>query len=128
MIDDRPGALLRRYRQQRRLTLERAGERADVDHTLLSRIERGLRRLTPETLGAIAEGWPLTPVERDRLALAAGLAPVDPLSLLIHEPAVAALYRYLCDPAVPAADRLRVREIVALLVATVAPAQTEQAA
>ena len=128
MTDTRVMLLLRHYRQRLGVSQERAAEMADLDHSLISRLESGRRTLTAYSLDAIARGWQLTPAERDQLALAAGLAPTDPLALLAGEPAVAALYRYLHDADVAALERQRVREIVQLLVATLAPAQTEQVA
>ena len=121
MTEQTAGALVRRLRDMRRWSQLTAAEQAEIDYSLLSRIESGKRRLTPATLDAIARGWRLTSAERDQLALAAGLAPTDPLSVLTDEPAVAALYRYLHHPAVSYEDRVRVREIVRLLVATVTP-------
>ena len=120
------GAVLRRLRDRRRWSQERAALEADLDHSLVSRIEAGKRPLTPYALNAIAQGWPLTTAERDELALAAGLAPLDPASLLTDEPIAVALYRYLRDPSVPARDRLRAREIVRLLVEP-APAAHDEA-
>ena len=128
MNDTRVTLLLRHYRKRLGVSQERAAEMADLDHSLVSRLEGGRRTLTPYSLDAIARGWRLTSAERDQLALAAGLAPTDPLALLAGEPAVAALYRYLQDAAVPALERQRVREIVRLLVVTLAPAQAEQVA
>lgn len=116
------GAMLRRLRDRRRWSQERAAAEADLDHSLVSRIESGKRALTPYALDAIMQGWPLSTAERDELALAAGLAPVDPAAMLTDEPVVVALYRYLRDPGVPARDRLRVREIVRLLVEPSEPA------
>lgn len=128
MNETRATLLLRHYRKRLGVSQERAAELADLDHSLVSRLEGGRRTLTAFSLDAIARGWQLTPEERDNLALAAGLAPTDPLSVLAGEPAVAALYRYLQDAAVPALERQRVREIVRLLVVTLAPAQAEQVA
>lgn len=110
------GAVLRRLRDRRRWSQERAALEADLDHSLVSRIESGRRLLTPYALTRVAEGWPLTRAERDELALAAGLAPLDPAAMLRDEPVVVALYRYLHDSGAPARDRLRAREIVRLLV------------
>lgn len=128
MNETRATLLLRHYRKRLGVSQEGAAELADLDHSLVSRLESGRRTLTPFSLDAIARGWHLTPDERDKLALAAGLAPIHPLALLADEPAVAALYRYLIDEDVPADERRRLRQVVALLVAMVAPAQTEQAA
>ena len=128
MNETRATLLLRHYRKRLGVSQERAAELADLDHSLVSRLESGRRTLTAFSLDAIARGWQLTPAERDKLALAAGLAPKHPLALLDDEPVVAALYRYLQDADVPALERQRVREIVRLLMAAVMPAQVEEAA
>lgn len=91
------GVRLRTAREARRWSQERLAAEAEVDHSLVSRLERGQRRATRESVDALALGLGLTAAQQDGLLLAAGFAPHDPVATIQDEPEVAALYRALRD-------------------------------
>lgn len=74
------GALIASYRNARRLSQETAAERCDFDHSLWSRLERGQRSATRETMTRIAVGLRLNREDSDALFLAAGMLPNDLLA------------------------------------------------
>ena len=69
--------LIHRHRTARRWSLERAGERAGLDHSLISRMERDQRNPTRASVAALAAAYALNAWERDELYLAAGFIPPD---------------------------------------------------
>ena len=52
---------LRQWREDRQMTLERAGEAVGMSHAQLGRIERGLQPYNQELLEALAELYRTTP-------------------------------------------------------------------
>jgi transcriptional regulator with XRE-family HTH domain len=52
-------ALLRRYRDARRLSQMELGRRAGLDYTMISRLERGDRDPTVETIAKLVTGLAL---------------------------------------------------------------------
>jgi transcriptional regulator with XRE-family HTH domain len=74
---------LRRMRRQRRLTQEELGDRAGVDRTFASMMERAQRTPSLTTLARLAEALSVTLQEligvfEEEVDLARGLAPKDP--------------------------------------------------
>lgn len=67
--------LLRRHREARRWSQERLAAEAEMDHSLISRLESGQRGPTRDAIGKIAAGLELTPHTRDDLLMAAGFLP-----------------------------------------------------
>ncbi|MFY1678600.1 MULTISPECIES: helix-turn-helix domain-containing protein [unclassified Streptomyces] len=69
------GALLRTWRERRRLSQQRLSDRSRVSTRHLSRVETGKAHPTPGMLMRLAEHLDVPPRDRDRLLLAAGYAP-----------------------------------------------------
>ena len=110
-------ALLKRLREARRWSQERLGDEAGVDHSLVSRLERGRRTPTRDAIDTLAAGLRLGPLDRDRLLMAGGFLPRDPSSALAREPALAALYRALTDDRLSAVQGACLRRLLAELAA-----------
>lgn len=64
--------LLKAHRERRRWSQERLAMEAEMDHSLVSRLESGQRGPTRDAIGKIAAGLELTPHTRDDLLMAAG--------------------------------------------------------
>ncbi|MEY8041256.1 helix-turn-helix transcriptional regulator [Saccharopolyspora cebuensis] len=62
------GAELRKAREEQRISVREVGRRLGVDHTFVTRIERGTRTATAEDVAAIAVALGLSTDERERLA------------------------------------------------------------
>lgn len=69
--------LLRQHREAKRWSMERLAEEADVDHSLVSRLERDERNPTRISIRHLSVALHLTDNERDALYLSAGLTPPD---------------------------------------------------
>jgi transcriptional regulator with XRE-family HTH domain len=89
---------------------------AGFDHSYISRLERGQRAPSREAVLLLGRVLQTTPAELDRLLIAAGFLPQDPAGLLAGEPALAAAWRVLHDPAATDRDRAEFRELLGLLV------------
>lgn len=70
-------ALLKAHRDARRWSQERLAAEAEMDHSLVSRIESGQRNPTREALGKLARGLELDRERTEALFLAAGLLPAS---------------------------------------------------
>jgi len=70
-------SLLRRFRQERRLTQSSLADAAGYDRSYLSYLERGLRNPTREVVLTIARVLGLSSLERDTLLLSARFAAQD---------------------------------------------------
>lgn len=68
-------AALRAHRARRRWSQERLALEAEIDHSLISRLEAGQRNPTPDAIGKLATGLALDPAATEALYLAAGLLP-----------------------------------------------------
>jgi transcriptional regulator with XRE-family HTH domain len=68
-------ALLVRYRRRRNWSQERLGLEAELDHSLISRIEGGARAPTYAAVAKVCAALGLSDDERDALYVAAGFAP-----------------------------------------------------
>jgi transcriptional regulator with XRE-family HTH domain len=106
----RPGAA----REQ--LSQSELAKRAGLDHSYISRLENDRRAPSRDAVLRLGRVLEATPADLDRLLLAAGYAPDDPVGLLADEPEFVAAWRYLRDPAVPDRDRADLREMLAMLV------------
>ena len=112
------GPLLRAHRQRARLSLPALGRQVKLDFSYLSRLERGQREPPRrDTILALATALELTGAETDVLLVAGGqlpqaLAQIGPLDTTISQ-----ITAVLTDPTIPAADRQRFRQVIALLAA-----------
>jgi transcriptional regulator with XRE-family HTH domain len=68
-------ALLRLYRDARRWSQERLAGEADLDHSLVSRLESGQRTPTPNSIGKLCQAFDLDGYRTDEFWLAGGLTP-----------------------------------------------------
>jgi transcriptional regulator with XRE-family HTH domain len=105
-------SLLKRHREARRWSQERLAAEAEMDHSLVSRLESGQRSATREAIGKLARGLDLVPEEKDRLLIAAGFFPDQPESALADEPAVTRIYRLLHDETMPIEKRDNLRQLL----------------
>ena len=105
-------ALLKRHREARRWSQERLAAEAEMDHSLVSRLESGQRSATREAIGKLARGLELSPEEKDRLLIAAGYFPEQPENALADEPVVTRLYRILRDEHTPDTVRDNIRTVL----------------
>lgn len=88
-MSDTFAALLTRYRTRRRLSQAAVGRACGLDHSLISRYERGERTPGRAATLALADALALTDGERDLLLLSAGYAP--------RHPSVACLVAFTAD-------------------------------
>lgn len=103
------GVALRQLRAERCVSQSKLAERADYDHSAVSRWEAGTRTPTRDAITRLAAALTLTPDDTDRLLAAAGFLPKDGVSLLTDEPEVARVLHLLADPAVPSVVRDAIR-------------------
>ena len=112
------GSLLRSHRQRAKLSLPALGRRVSLDFSYLSRLERGQREPPRRaTILALATALDLTGEETDTLLVAGGQLPQALAQLGPLDNTVSQLTAILTDPTIPAADRQRFRQVVALLAA-----------
>ncbi len=109
------GAVLKRFRESRRVSQSKLAERADFDHSYVSRLESGARMPTREAVERLAEALQLDQNSRDALLAAAGFLPRDVASLLSDEPVVGAVLDLLQNEAVPSEYRNSMRQVLQLL-------------
>jgi transcriptional regulator with XRE-family HTH domain len=109
------GVLLKRLREVRRVSQSKLAERADFDHSYVSRLESGARMPTREAVERLAQALELTLPEQDALVASAGFLPRDVASLLTDEPAIGEVLDLLQDDAVPAEYRDNMRQVLRLL-------------
>lgn len=108
--------LLREYRERAGLSQVRLARLSGFDHSYLSRLERGHRAPTRAAVLRLAKALGLQPVERDRLLMAAGVAPVSALTQVIGDPVLERAARLLHDDGVPASLRAGLRQWIAAAV------------
>jgi len=107
-------------RQARNRTITQAAEAAGLDGSTVSRLERGERAPTRETIAHLARGYGLTTAEHDALLILGGFTPADPAALVADEPDVAALYRALRGDVLDSATKDRLRRLIAAALALAA--------
>ena len=108
--------LLKRYREARRWSQERLAAEADMDHSLVSRLESGQRSPTREAVAKLARGLELSDEQKDRLLIVAGYFPEHVENALIEEPAVRELYLFLRNDELPQPVRDNLRQVLSGLV------------
>ena len=109
------GAQLKAMRESRRVSQSKLAERADFDHSYVSRLESGARMPTRDAVERLALALQVSHAEEDGLLAAAGFLPRDVSSLLSEEPVVGEVLGLLQDDAVPAEYRDNMRQVLRLL-------------
>ncbi len=109
------GVQLKAQREARRVSQSKLAERADFDHSYVSRLESGARMPTRDAVERLAGALLLSQPEEDGLLAAAGFLPRDITSLLSDEPALGEVLDLLQDDAVPAEYRDNMRQVLRLL-------------
>lgn len=104
--------LLKRQREERRWSQERLAVEAEMDHSLVSRLESGQRSPTREAIGKLTRGLDLSPEQKDRLLIAAGFFPDQPENAVSDEPSVTRIYRLLRDKNTPEPVRDNLRQLL----------------
>ncbi len=109
------GVQLKVMREARRVSQSKLAERADFDHSYVSRLESGARMPTRDAVERLAAALQVSHPEEDNLLAAAGFLPRDVSSLLSEEPVVGEVLGLLQDDAVPAEYRDNMRQVLRLL-------------
>lgn len=110
------GALLKSMRERRNVSQSKLAERADFDHSYVSRLESGARMPTREAVDRLGDALGLERPQLDSMLAAAGFLPRDVSSLLSAEPVVGEVLDLLQDEAVPPEYRHNMRQVIHLLV------------
>jgi transcriptional regulator with XRE-family HTH domain len=109
------GALLKSQREKRAVSQSKLAERAEFDHSYVSRLESGARMPTREAVDRLGEALGLEQNQLDSLLAAAGFLPRDVSSLLSNEPVIGEVLDLLQDEAVPSEYRDNMRQVLQLL-------------
>ncbi|MCC6312410.1 MAG: helix-turn-helix domain-containing protein [Thermomicrobiales bacterium] len=109
------GVQLKAQREARRVSQSKLAERADFDHSYVSRLESGARMPTRDAVERLAAALVLSAAEEDGMLAAAGFLPRDVASLLSDEPALGEVLELLQDDAVPLEYRDNMRQVLRLL-------------
>jgi transcriptional regulator with XRE-family HTH domain len=109
------GGLLKGFRERRNVSQSKLAERADFDHSYVSRLESGARMPTRDAVDRLGHALGLTQAEVDALLAAAGFLPRDVNSLLSSEPVIGEVLDLLQDEAVPTEYRESLRQVLRLL-------------
>jgi transcriptional regulator with XRE-family HTH domain len=109
------GALLRSLRERQGVSQSKLAERAEFDHSYVSRLESGARMPAREAVDRLGEALNLEQQQLDSLLAAAGFLPRDVSSLLSSEPVIGEVLDLLQDEAVPTEYRENMREVLRLL-------------
>ena len=109
------GVLLKGLREARRVSQSKLAERADFDHSYVSRLESGARMPTRDAVERLASALTLSQSEEDGLLAAAGFLPRDVSSLLSDEPVLGEVLDLLQNDSVPAEYRDNIRQVLRLL-------------
>jgi transcriptional regulator with XRE-family HTH domain len=109
------GALLKSLREKRSVSQSKLAERAEFDHSYVSRLESGARMPTREAVDRLGAAMGLEQPQLDSLLAAAGFLPRDVSSLLSSEPVIGEVLDLLQDEAVPSEYRDNMRQVLQLL-------------
>ncbi len=109
------GVLLKGLREGRRVSQSKLAERAEFDHSYVSRLESGARMPTREAVERLSTALGLSLGEQDTLLAAAGFLPRDVASLLSDEPVIGEVLDLLQNDAVPIEYRDNMRQVLHLL-------------
>lgn len=110
------GKLLKTLREQHGVSQSKLAERADFDHSYVSRLESGARMPTREAVDRLGQAMSLDQAQLDSLLASAGFLPRDVSSLLSAEPALGEVLELLQDEAVPSEFRENVRNMLRIMV------------
>ena len=109
------GVQLKALREARRVSQSKLAERAEFDHSYVSRLESGARTPTREAVERLAGALGLSQGEQDSLLAGAGFLPRDVASLLSDEPVIGEVLDLLQNDAVPEEYRENMRQVLHLL-------------
>ena len=109
------GQLLKSLRERRGVSQSKLAERADFDHSYVSRLEGGARMPTRDAVDRLGAALALGESERDALLAAAGFLPRDVTNLLSSEPVLGEVLDLLKDEQVPSEYRENMRQVLHLL-------------
>jgi transcriptional regulator with XRE-family HTH domain len=109
------GTLLKSLREKNSVSQSKLAERADFDHSYVSRLESGARMPTRDAVDRLGEALRLEQPQLDSLLAAAGFLPHDVSSLLSSEPVIGEVLDFLQDEAVPSEFRDNMRQVLQLL-------------
>ena len=109
------GVQLKAFRESRGVSQSKLAERADFDHSYVSRLESGARMPTRDAVEKLARALDLGRPEQDALLAAAGFLPRDIVSLLSDEPVIGEVLDVLQNEAVPPEYRDSIRQQLRLL-------------
>ena len=109
------GVQLKGFREARRVSQSKLAERAEFDHSYVSRLESGARMPTRDAVDKLAKALDLSRPEQDALLASAGFLPRDVVSLLSDEPVIGEVLDVLQNEDVPAEYRERIRQQLHLL-------------
>jgi transcriptional regulator with XRE-family HTH domain len=121
------GDTLRLLRERRGVSQSKLAERAEFDHSYVSRLESGVRMPAREAVERFGRALDCDAAELDRLLAAAGFLPGDVTSLLSSEPVIGEVLTLLQDETVPAEYRESVRGMLRCVVALRPASRTEAA-
>jgi transcriptional regulator with XRE-family HTH domain len=109
------GNLLKGMREKRGVSQSKLAERAEFDHSYVSRLESGARMPTRDAVERLAEALNLEQSQLDTMLAGAGFLPRDVTSLLSNEPVIGEVLDLLQDEAVPSEYRENMRQVLQLL-------------
>ena len=109
------GSLLKVLRERRGVSQSKLAERAEFDHSYVSRLEGGARMPTRDAVDRLGAALGLGESERDSLLAAAGFLPRDVTHLLSSEPVLGEVLDLLKDEQVPGELRENMRQVLHLL-------------
>jgi transcriptional regulator with XRE-family HTH domain len=110
------GNLLKSLRETNGVSQSKLAERADFDHSYVSRLESGARMPTREAVDRLGTAMNLEQASLDYLLASAGFLPKDVSSLLSAEPALGQVLEMLQDETVPTEYREGMRNMLRLMV------------
>jgi len=109
------GQLLKALRERRGVSQSKLAERAEFDHSYVSRLEGGARMPTRDAVDRLGGALGLGESERDALLAAAGFLPRDVTNLLSSEPVLGEVLDLLKNEGVPSEYRENMRQVLHLL-------------
>ena len=108
------GQLLKSLRERRGVSQSKLAERAEFDHSYVSRLEGGARMPTRDAVDRLGDAMDLSEGERDMLLAAAGFLPRDFAKILSAEPVLGEVFYLLSDEQIPAEYRENMRQVLHL--------------
>ncbi len=122
------GQLLKTLRERRGVSQSKLAERADFDHSYVSRLESGARMPTRDAVDRLGAALALGESERDALVAKAGFLPRDVNNLLSTEPVLGEVLDLLQDDTVPVETRENIRQMLHLVAEQARQARKARAA